>query len=794
MKAARLLGFSILLLTLKQFDPAAAATQQFQLEVFVNGVSTNQIAAFTSPDGQHFGTGPDELRALGLAVGKDRLDDATVMLDTIQGLDYRYEERQQRLFLSINEGLRGTMAYDAMPGGEAPPQAEAGTGGVLNYNLFATSRRDADKTDFAFSGVSATLDARAFSPIGSLGQSAILRLDQDGRADALRLDTTFSYSDPERLVTYQAGDAISGGFAWTRPIRIGGLQLRRNFGLRADLITQPLASVRGSAAVPSTVDVYVNDAKAYSHDIGAGPFRITDIPVTTGGGEARVVLRDAAGHETRTTVPFYASPNLLRPGLSDFSLEAGLPRLGYGTSSDAYALNQPVVSASLRKGVFDWLTLEGHAEASGRMVNGGAGLVTRTGSLGVASFALSASHGDTGNGAQAYASYEMRLGSLSINASSQMTFGHYDDLASATDRFRERTGADHAFFNLLDFDTKTDGSAQSGRPQKMVNSVSFGMPLSSGNDSIGASYIDLTSATGESSRIITASYSRTLSFGYFNATAFAELCGDRHVGLFGALSIPIGGDTMASSAVSAGRDGVEALAEVSKPLGQEPGSIGWRASFSQKSTEGAAAASYRSSYGQADAAVIHSSSGTTATAQVDGAIASMGSGVFLTDRIDDSFAVVETGVPNVGVFYENRPAGTTDAHGRLLLPGLRSYQRNKIAIGAADLPVDAEVATTQDVVAPADRAGVRVDFRVRTNINAAVLVVSTPDGQPLAVGSQVEVNGNPDVLVGYDGRAYVTGLAGRNTLTATTAQGSCQASFSYRSRANEQVVIPVVCR
>ncbi|MEI9429834.1 fimbria/pilus outer membrane usher protein [Mesorhizobium sp. Cs1299R1N3] len=794
MKGASLLRFSILLCTLTEFDAAAAEIRHFQLEVFVNGASTNQIAAFTSPDGRRFETSQNELRALGLAVGQDKPDDATVMLDTVQGLTYRYDEREQRIYLSINDSLRGTISYDARPDGEAPPRIDTGTGGVLDYNLFAASRQDVDKKNFTFSGVSATLDARAFSPIGTLGQSAILRLDQEGHADALRLDTTFSYSDPARLVTYRAGDAISGGFAWTRPIRIGGLQLRRNFGLRTDLITQPLASVGGSAAVPSTVDVYVNDAKAYSHDIGAGPYQITDIPVTTGGGEARVVLRDAAGHETRTTVPFYTSPNLLRPGLSDFSLEAGLPRFGYGTTSDAYALNQPVVSASLRKGISDWLTLEGHAEASSQVVNGGAGVVTRTGSLGVVSFALSGSHGDTGNGAQAYASYEMRLGRVSINASTQMTFGHYDDLASATGRFREQAGVDHEFFSLLDFDPEvTDGSARVDRPHEMVNSISFGVPLS-GTSSIGGSYIDLTSATGDSSRIITASYSRTLPFGYFNATAFAELCGHRHVGLFGALSVPIGVDVIASSAVSAGQDGVEAFAELSKPLGEEPGSIGWRASFSQKSSEGAAAASYRSSYGQADATVIHSSSGSTATAQVDGAIATMGSGVFLTDRIDDSFAVVETGVPNVGVIYENRPVGVTDAHGRLLLSGLRSYQRNKIAIGTTDLPVDAEVATTQAVVSPADRSGVRVDFRVRTNVNAAVLVVSKPNGQPLAVGSQIKVNGNLDALVGYDGRAYVTGLTSRNTLTAATAQGSCQASFPYRSRANKQVIIPVVCR
>ncbi|RUX96100.1 MULTISPECIES: fimbria/pilus outer membrane usher protein [Mesorhizobium] len=776
-------------------NQASGAVQQLQLEVFINGAPTNQIAAFVSTDGRHLGAKPDELRDLGLDPGKGRSNAATIMLDNIKGLAYRYEVAEQRIFLTIGNGLRGTMSYDAAPDHEASPDIQAGFGGVLNYNLFAASRQEPGASGFSFSGVSTTLDARAFSPVGTFGQSAILRLADNGRTDALRLDTAYTYSDPATLTTYQAGDAISGGFAWTRPIRIGGLQARRNFGLRADLITQPLASVSGSAAVPSTVDVYVNDLKTYSHTVDTGPFQITDIPVTTGGGEALVVLRDAAGHETRTSVPFYASPSLLKPGLFDFSLEAGLPRHGYATTSDAYAANQPVISASLRKGIYDWLTLESHAEAGKDLVNGGLGMAVRTGSLGIASFALAGSRSEAGNGLQSYASFEIRVRTLSINASSQMTFGSYDDLASVTDRLQDGGTAGHAFLNLLSFDPGAADASSRSRPPKMVNSISVGTPLSFDSGSISASYIDLTPACGESSRILTASYSRTLPFGYLNATAFAELGGRRNAGLFAGLSIPIGGDTMASTAISAARGRFDVIADVSKPLGEEPGSLGWRASVTQgRSAEGSAAVSYRSSHGRADADVARSNSGTTATAQFDGAIATMGSGIFLTDRIDDSFAVIETGLPNVGVLYENRPSGVTDAKGRLLLPRLRSYQRNKIAIDTTNLPVDADVATTQDVIAPADRAGVRVDFRVRTNVDAAVLILSGPDGQPLEAGSHGTINGNQDFVIGYDGRAYVKGLARENIVAAETAKGSCQAAFGYTPKANGQVVIPVACR
>jgi outer membrane usher protein len=234
---------------------------------------------------------------------------------------------------------------------------------------------------------------------------------------------------------------------------------------------------------------------------------------------------------------------------------------------------------------------------------------------------------------------------------------------------------------------------------------------------------------------------------------------------------------------------------VTKPLGLEPGSTGWRVSASQgESTVQSAALSYRSSRGRADAAVGHTREGMTATAEFNGAIAAMGAGVFLTNRIDDSFAVVETGAPNVAVLYENRRVGVTDSHGRLLVPGLRAYQKNAIAIDSTDLPVDADVAKTLDVIAPADRAGVKVDFQVSTKVDAAVLVLSSADGQPVAVGSLGMIDGKQDFVVGYDGRAYVKGLAAQNALVVTTGQGSCRASFAYTPKANAQVVIPVTCR
>ena len=51
--------------------------------------------------------------------------------------------------------------------------------------------------------------------------------------------------------------------------------------------------------------------------------------------------------------------------------------------------------------------------------------------------------------------------------------------------------------------------------------------------------------------------------------------------------------------------------------------------------------------------------------------------------------MVETGVADVPVLAENRPVGVTDGNGRLLVTGLRSYQKNSIAIDTTNLPPNA---------------------------------------------------------------------------------------------------------
>ncbi|MFZ0495262.1 MAG: hypothetical protein WBD78_03705 [Methylocella sp.] len=98
--------------------------------------------------------------------------------------------------------------YD-MRGPQKPlPNTQQSTGAVLNYLLFGGGGRDSSVTDWQFQGVSATLDARLYSPYGILSQSGILASDSGGSGVSphLRLESTWTYKSLSRnfIMDYRA--------------------------------------------------------------------------------------------------------------------------------------------------------------------------------------------------------------------------------------------------------------------------------------------------------------------------------------------------------------------------------------------------------------------------------------------------------------------------------------------------------------------------------------------------------------------------------------------------------------
>jgi len=773
--------------------------KRLQLEAALNGRPTGLIGAFIQfPDGR-MGARRSELADLGIRAPGSGDAGAVVVLEDIPGLRYVYDEPAQAIRLEAAQELLADRVYSARdPPPDEKPELRQGFGAVVNYDAYASGSARTAHLRPTYHGASVSLDGRVFSPYGVVSQSGIAS-SAAHVSRVVRLDTKYSYSDPETLKTYTVGDTISSGLPWTRPIRLGGVQAQRNFGLRPDLVTLPLAAASGNAAVPSTLDVYVNNVKTYTQEIAPGPYRITDLPVA-GDGSARLVLRDAGGRLIEQNLQFYSSNRMLRPGFSDYSAEVGLPRRNYGSVSEDYG-RRPVASATFRHGLYDWLTVEGHGEGSTQLANGGIGAAARAFGRAVVSGAVAGSRSPNGSGVQLNAAVETRIAGLSLGMSVQRAFGAYDDLVSTTADSRRRPG------QLLDQLAAT-------RPPREVDRLSIGAPLPFDQSSISVSLSRMIYADKSRAMVASASWSRTLPFDIsMFVTAFGSIGSPSRIAtqyagrslsnshVYGAsvgLSMPLGGYGSVSSGANWNGGRTIYTVDASKPLDSTEGSYGWRVRDAEGAVGGrqsSASASWRSPYARLEAGASAQGALGGGSLQASGAIASLGNGVFFANRIDDAFAVVDAGAPNVDVYHENRLVGRTGGSGRLLVPNLRSYQRNKLRIDSTNLPLNAVPSATENEVAPAARSGVRVDFNSKANVAGAVVVFTGPDGKLLRPGTQGVLDGTQEsFVVGYDGRAYVQGLQAQNTVTMRIDMSACRAHFDYRPLADRQVVIgPVAC-
>ncbi|AGA09920.1 spore coat protein U domain-containing protein [Sinorhizobium meliloti] len=404
------------------------------LEVFINEVSTKLIGNFKElPDGGLAATA-EELLEVGLKPDDTaRADNGLIRLDRLPDVRYEVNQPEQKLFVTTDTiAARSAKVIDLDQNRKKERlKPQSGYGAVVNYTLFASSNTlFEDETDL-FRGVSGSFDARLFGPLGTLSHSFLAGYSEGRFDEFTRLNSTWSYSDPERLLTYRAGDFISGGLSWTRPVYLGGLQVERNFALRSDLVTLPLPAFSGTAAVPSTLEVYTQNVRTYAGDVAAGPFEVANLPVFTGAGEARVVLRDSLGRETVTTMPYYVSSMMLGKGLLDFSAEVGFPRRNFGIESQDYDERLMGVFTA-RYGMADWLTVEGHAEGGEDLINAGLGLAFPLGPFGAASVAVAGSRASGGTGTLFNAALELSYNDWSLYARLQRTFGNYQDIASIT--------------------------------------------------------------------------------------------------------------------------------------------------------------------------------------------------------------------------------------------------------------------------------------------------------------------------------------------------------------------------
>lgn len=740
---------------------SAIGGSDLYLDVTLNG-SSSGLAHFGLRDGALWATSAT-LRQLGFALPDGTSD--PVRLTALQGMQVHYDQEHQSVDITAPLALLKLSTHVLNTQQVAAAKASASPGLLLNYSLYGSHEENGSSSLNAFT------ELRAFNGNSVFSTTSLAQTTRAGGAWSnhnVRMDTSWSMSFPDSMVTLRAGDALTGATTWSRSTRIGGVQIGTNFALQPYRVTTPLPAFTGAAVLPSEVELYINGMRQYATKVPAGPFELNAVPGINGAGNAQIVLTDSLGRVTSMDFSLYNSQQLLQKGLADWSAELGAVRENYGLSSFSYG-HDAIASGTWRYGVSDTFTAETHGEATRGLSSGGAGgdwLLGATGGVLAASAATSIDHGS--GGSQFSVGYHWNDNFFNFGLNALKASSGYRDVASLYGSPPPRLTA----------------SAQAG-----INTIRFG--------GLGLSYVHLR-YEAQTNRYASAywykSIGRAVSLN-FNVNQNLDQRRDRS--FFLTVGFTLDNNTYLSGGMqrNGDQDGFTVNASHSVP---SAGGFGWRTQLqhSDGGVDGQGELDYLGRYGEVQAGVGRYGNSDSAYAGANGSLVLMGGQMFASRTIYDGFAVVSTdGVAGIPVRLENNPVGTTDKRGMLLVTPLSAYQNNQLSIDPMELPANMRIGRINLLATPTDRAGTLVRFDIAPIRAASITLVDTT-GKPLPLGSRVRLRGQQiePALVGFDGAAYLDTLDKHNILDVDTPGGACQVAFDYHRQGDSIPQIgPLIC-
>lgn len=773
-------------LTQTEIEAAFSAWLPVYPQVSVNGRTVNGVFVFAEHESRLY-VQADTLTALGITLPEAVLAQAPqepvniapallppgntpstapwLAVDSLPGLAADYRAAQQQLSLTAPlDWLDLATTRIGTPKDTADHiVARPIWAAVLNYDTHLSGHSGGGRSH----GLLA--EARLSTPAGYLSHTQSWRQSSGSHSresSLTRLDTYWESVWPEQGLSLRLGDVATSQLGGGGASRIGGFRLSRSYSVQPWRRTAPLQAYMGATTLPATVDLYLNGVKQSSQSVPAGPYELTLPPGISGSGQASVVATDILGRTVVVDLPLYGGSGLLAKGLQEWSLEAGYLRQGYGTESSAYH-KQLVGSATWRRGLSNFLTLQLHAEGGGGYLQYGAAASTVLGRWGQ----LDASHAES--------RFQGRRG-----YSSSIFFSTQHRRWSLGAGWRLHSNAFTGMDILLQPQTYQPDNI---RHRNASLSLSWN---GSRWGSFGASYLYSRNGSAPPERVATANWQHNLgSRAYLSLGASRTLQQHARHSLYASLSLSL--DNKHNLSLNSHRHGSgnqrhrAAISRHNNGINSASWQIGWQTEQynNRRHHQADGRVRYHSQYGDGWLSLEHGRNHTRWDGNWNGGLVLASGGLFASRPVYGSFAVVNTGgVAGVPVSLFNSPAGKTNRSGRLLVPHLHPFRENRLNIDITALPADMQATVHQAVAVPSAGSGVAVDFPLK-RFQAAAWSLRSADGQWLVPGSNlINQDGQAVAVVGFDGRVFVESLhEGRNTFTAIQPDGqSCHFSIDYR--------------
>ncbi|WP_322090185.1 fimbria/pilus outer membrane usher protein [Burkholderia cenocepacia] len=529
--------------------------------------------------------------------------------------------------------------------------------------------------------------------------------------------------------------------------------------------------VHGIANTNARVQIKQNGNIIYEITVPPGPFEINDLYPTGYGGDLRVIVTEADGRQSVSSVPYSAPVNALRPGRWRYSVVAGR----YRNPSANY--HPYVFEVAAQHGITNLVTIYGGMIASRNYVSGAVGVALNTAIGGFAADVTRASaHGARGE----------NRGGQSLRLSYSHMFEPTDtDVTLAAYRYSTSgylSLADAMMLRELAMEGIGDRQLTT---EKQRLQLTLNQTLGKWGSIYASGYIrnywnrtghDASFQVGYNTNI------QRIGLGLSVAREYERGRSRWNNRIMLNLNIPLGiGQAIANTSTAYMYDSLSKADQIQESFtGATSGTRQINYGVTAGYTSGGAGASLSANAGylapatqaRLDAGYGHGY--TQVGGGLSGTVVAYRGGVVLSSQTGDTLAVIEA-KDAVGAGVSTAAGVVVDSHGHAVISGMAPYTLNSAEIDTKGLPMGVELKSTEQRFAPTAGAVVRVKFETDYRGDAVLMNLRRPNGDVVPFGADVlDADGNSIGTVSQGSRALFYSKRAANDLTVKWGEGADQ--------------------
>ncbi|EDQ3907867.1 fimbrial biogenesis outer membrane usher protein, partial [Salmonella enterica subsp. houtenae] len=195
--------------------------------------------------------------------------------------------------------------------------------------------------------------------------------------------------------------------------------------------------------------------------------------------------------------------------------------------------------------------------------------------------------------------------------------------------------------------------------------------------------------------------------------------------------------------------------------------------------------SWSGNYGDIGAGYSKSHNYRSLNINLSGGLVTHRHGITFGRRISNSAALID--VPSVSGVFVYGSTTHTDCRGYALYNWLTPYRYNNISLDPTEIPKNVDISKTDQFVVPSEGAIVTAKFNPRIGAKALIKLI-LKNNKVVPLGAIVKGSNGMSGIVGDNGYVYLTAVPVKGFISAKWSTGECKANYKFNTNVEDEKV------